>query len=583
MINKIKKIAGIIKNFIFKHKIISLIIILCLLGGGYWEYKSLNNTSGQIRYVLAAVTKGTITSSVSGTGQVSASNQITLSPGSGASGKIIYLNAVSGQKVSAGTLLLQLDTTDAQKTIRNVQSSLNAAQISLEKLQGANTLNIPRNKQDAIDALNQDYQSGYNTVSNVFVDLPAVMTDLQNIIYGNNFNNYQQNIDFYINSAYSYDQNATLYSNSLIKSYQTASDEYTKNFNDYKTTTRYSDNTTVDSIINETYNTTIDIAQAIKDTNNLIEFYKDTLAKYNIKENSIADTQLSTVNSDSSKANSDIINLLNAQSTIKNDKDAVSNSDLDLQSQQLAIKNSQNSLQDAKDNLANYYIYAPFDGVVGAVSVQKGDTISSGTSAITFITQKEFTTISLSEVDITKIKLGDKAVVTFDAIDGLSVAGQVTEMDTIGTVSQGVVSYNVQIAFDTQDSRVKPGMSTSVNVITETKQNVLMVSNSAVKSKNGNYYVLVFNQKQDLNSPLASQGFISAAAPTQKTVQIGLADDTNTEITSGLSEGDQVVIRTISGSATAAATSSSANRIATGGATRSLFIGGGAGGAPGGR
>ena len=547
-----------IKNIVFKHKIISLIIILILLGGGYWGYKSLTNTSGVTRYVLAAATKGTIISSVSGTGQVSASDQMTLSPGSGASGQIVYLNAVSGQKVSAGTLLLQLDTTDAEKTIRDAQANLDSAQISLQKLQGASTLTVPQNKQDAIDALNQDYQSGYNTISSVFTDLPGIMTDLQNVIYGNNFNNQQENIDFYTNAADTYDSNATTFKDGLVKSYKTASDEYAKTFNDYKATTRYSDNSAIDSMINETYNATRDIAQAIKDTNNLIQFYKNTLATYNIKENIIADTQLSTVNSDSSKADSDITNLLNTQNTINKDKEAVDNSDLDLQSQQLALQNSQNSLQDAKDNLANYYIYAPFDGIVGAVSVKKGDTISSGTAAITFITQTDLTTISLSEVDVTKIKMGDKAVLTFDAIDGLSIAGQVTEIDTIGTVSQGVVSYNVQITFATQDSRIKPGMSVSANVITDTQQNVLTVPNSAVKSKNGTYYVLVFSQKQDLTSSSASQGFISATAPSQKTVQIGVADDTNTEITSGLSEGDQVVVRTISNTtATASASSTS--------------------------
>jgi len=51
---------------------------------------------------------------------------------------------------------------------------------------------------------------------------------------------------------------------SLAKSYQTAINEYTKNFNDYKSTTRYSDNNTIDSIINETYNTTKDIAASDK-------------------------------------------------------------------------------------------------------------------------------------------------------------------------------------------------------------------------------------------------------------------------------------------------------------------------------
>jgi len=581
MMNTIKKVGKTIKIFLFKHKIIGAIIILCLLFGGYWAYKSLTNTSGETRYVLAAVTKNTVISSVPGTGQVSASNQMTLSPGSGASGKIVYLNAVSGQKVSAGTLLLQIDTSDAEKNVRDAQSSLESAQIASQKLIGPATLTVPLNKQNAEDTLNQDYQSGYNTVSNVFVDLPTIMTDLQTIVYGNTFTNNQKNIDFYTETAYTFDQNATLYKNSLIKSYQLASDDFTKNFNDYKATTRYSDNATVDSIISETYNTTRDIAQAIKDTNNLIQFYKNTLANYNIKGNPAADTQLATVNSDASKANSDVISLLSVQSTLKSDKAAISNADLDAASQQLSITKAENTLADAKAALANYYIYAPFSGIVGAVSVQKGDTISSATSAITFITQQQYTQISLSEVDITKIKLGDKAVVTFDAIDSLTIAGKVTGIDTIGTVSQGVVSYNVKITFDTQDERIKPGMSVSANVITEAKQNVLTVPNSAVKTKNGSSYVLVIDQKQNLDNGSggypASQGFTSASAPSQKTVQTGLSDDTNTEIISGLAEGDQIVVRTISGSQTSATTSAST---ATG-ANRSLFIQGGAGGRPG--
>lgn len=249
----------------------------------------------------------------------------------------------------------------------------------------------------------------------------------------------------------------------------------------------------------------------------------------------------------------------------------------------MSLQNAQNSLQDAKDALADYYIYAPFDGVVGAVSVQKGDTISSGTSAITFITQTDMTTISLSEIDVTSIKLGQKVVLTFDAISGLSIVGKVSEIDTIGTVSQGVVSYNVQIAFATQDSRIKPGMSVSANVITDVEQNVLTVPNSSVKTKNGNNYVLVLSQKQDLTGSTANQGFISTTAPTQKTVKIGIADNTNTEIISGLSAGDQVVTRTISNATAVSATStSSASRTATS-ATRSLIGGGGGftGGRPG--
>ena len=69
--------------------------------------------------------------------------------------------------------------------------------------------------------------------------------------------------------------------------------------------------------------------------------------------------------------------------------------------------------------------------------------------------------------------------------DKLDFSLLTSQIDAIGTVSQGVVSYNVQITFDTQDSRIKPGMSASVNIITNTQQNVLTVPNSAVKTKKG--------------------------------------------------------------------------------------------------
>ncbi|MCX6721512.1 MAG: hypothetical protein NT026_02865 [Candidatus Staskawiczbacteria bacterium] len=112
-------------------------------------------------------------------------------------------------------------------------------------------------------------------------------------------------------------------------------------------------------------------------------------------------------------------------------------------------------------------------------------------------------------------------------------------------------------------------MSASANIITDTQQNVLTVPNSAVKTKNGSHYVLVLSQKQDLTSSTASQGFSSTVAPTQKTVEIGVADDTSTQITSGLAEGDQVVTRTITSTKTAATTRATQN-----------LMGGGTGGPP---
>jgi HlyD family secretion protein len=515
------------RALILRHKFISGVIIILLLVGGYYGYGALFSKKAGTTYVTSAATNGTITTSVSGSGQVAASGTINLQ--FQGSGTLIYLGVKNGQNVSAGQLIAQLDTTDAEKTVRDAQASLDAAQLSLQKLEGASTLAVPQNKQDAINTLNQDYQSSYNTVSSVFTDLPAIMTDLQNVIYGNSFTNTQENIDFYTGSAATYDQSASQFRSNLVSSYAKALSEYTTNFNDYKSTTRTSDNNTIDTITTETYNTTKDVAQAIKDTNNLIQFYKNTLAVQNIKENPVADTQLVTVNSDSAKADSDITSLLSTQNTVAKDTEAVANSDLDIQSQKLSVENAQNSLQDAKDTLSNYYIYSPFNGTVGNVTVQNLNTVGSGTVVATLITTQKICTVPLNEVDVSKVQVGQQVVLTFDALPNLTVAGAVATINPVGTVTQGVVTYNVQINFDTQDSRVKSGMSINAQIITNVAQNVLIVPNVAIKTQGTTKYVQVL-----INN-----------IPTQKIVTVGLTNATNTQILTGLNVGDKVITQTV--------------------------------------
>src|SRR6185503_5946600 len=106
-----------------------------------------------------------------------------------------------------------------------------------------------------------------------------------------------------------------------------------------------------------------------------------------------------------------------------------------------------------------YTVRAPFSGTIAKLSVDKGDQASSGTTVATIISKNQIADLSLNEVDAAKVTVGQKATLTFDAVEDLSIAGAVASVDTLGTVSQGVVSYVVKIQFTTQDERVKPGMS----------------------------------------------------------------------------------------------------------------------------
>lgn len=226
-----------------------------------------------------------------------------------------------------------------------------------------------------------------------------------------------------------------------------------------------------------------------------------------------------------------------------------------------ALTSAQNKLSDAQAALADYSVTAPFDGVIGSIAVQPNVDISAGGTALVMITNQKIATIALNEVDAAKVAVGQKATLTFDAIDGLSITGEVAEVSPLGTVSQGVVSYAVKVAFDSQDSRIKSGMSVSTSIVAEVKADVLTVPNTAVKSQSGQYYV------QTLSNVSSTQGLIASdQTPTNVPVTIGTANDTLTEIISGLKEGDLVVTQTIKQTTAQAVSASQSNLLRLGGA-----------------
>jgi multidrug efflux pump subunit AcrA (membrane-fusion protein) len=153
------------------------------------------------------------------------------------------------------------------------------------------------------------------------------------------------------------------------------------------------------------------------------------------------------------------------------------------------------------------------------------------------------------------VQVGDKATLTFDALPNLTIAGTVAEVDPIGTITSGVVSYNEQITFDTEDSSIKTGMSVDASIITKVAADALTVPASAVKTSGTSSYVQVF---QTLPPGVTGNTFSSSVAPINVPVTIGITDDINTQILSGLSAGQYVVTATVAGSSAKSPTSSAA-------------------------
>lgn len=561
-----------IKTFVLAHKFITLTIFLVLLGGGYFAYNTLTSTAGETQYILVAAKKETVIDSVSGTGQVIASNQVELT--SKISGTIISLPVPEGSNVGAGQIIAQLDSTIAQKAVRDAQANLDSAKLALEKLRiPADTLSVlqsenalvqaKESKQKAEADLKKAYEDGFTTVSNAFLYLPMVIAGLKDTLYGSSFGEAgEPNIDHYYNQTNRYDAKSIQYKNSATAAYQIAQKTYDQNFSYYKSATRFSDTGTIVALIDETYNTSQNVAEAVKSASNVIQSFQDALIKMNIKPDPISDTQLASLNTYTVKTNTDLLNLLAIKRTIQASKEIIVNADrtiaekteflaklkagaipLDIQAQQLTIKQRENALVDAEQMYADYTIRAPFSGTLGKVYVKKFNNVIAGTQVGTLVTKQLMAQVVLNEVAAAKVKVGDKATITFDALPELSMTGLVIQIDTVGTVSQGVVSYAVKIVFDKQDEHIKHGMSTSAIIISEERQDVVTVPNSAVKSRGDIQYVEILDKPTSDSTDQTHM--LSTTPPREQNVVVGISDDANTEIISGLNDGDMVIINTV--------------------------------------
>jgi HlyD family secretion protein len=570
-----------ILKFVSQHKIITAIIILVIVFGGYFGYKAIKGNNQQTRYVLASVEKGTLIVSVSGSGQISSLNQVDIKPK--VSGDVVYVGVKNGQEVKKGGLLVQIDASDAKRELQDAEINLETAQVQLQELleppdelgalQAENSLTKAKNaKKEAENNIIEGYEDAFNAVTDVFFDLPGIMAGLNNILYGYDIADSEKTLSGYWNTSALINSISINDRDQLERfidkdknAYNETSIKYSKNFNDYKNTSRYAEEEAIENLLEETLDTLRSAAEVVKNEINMLDFWVNSRSKRNERIFGAVTDYQSDLKSYNSKTNSYLSNLLQVQRSFEDNKQVVLDAeysikekelsleklmegpdDFDIRTKKIVIQQKEATLVTARENLAGCYVHAPFDGIITKVNVEKGDSVSGNTTVATLITKQRIAEISLNEIDVAKVKAGQKVTLTFDAIDGLEITGEVAEVDSIGTVSQGVVSYNIKIGFDTQDDRIKPGMSVSTSIIIDVKQNVLLIPNSAVKSQGDIYYVETLSGSASQNQATANvSGITSNTLPGQQQIEIGSTNDTYSEVTSGLKEGDTVVTQTI--------------------------------------
>ncbi len=580
-----------IKAYATAHKLISVIIIAAALLGAYMVYARATSTSGETRYILGTVTKSTLIASVSASGQVSASTQLDVK--SKVSGDIVWVGVKAGDTVYTGEALASIDNTDGKKAVTNAEQSLAEANLQYQKDSAQAPIDYQK-AQDALASAKEDlattYVDTFNTISNAYLDLPPVITGIHDALFGYDLSDghSQWNVDTLVN-LFMNDDRETMrtFATSATNDYATARSKYDASILEYKQTTRYATGDELEKLLGETIDTATAIAQSLQSELNLLSETTDLASAHNFHLNAGVTSMQTNARTWLSTTNTVLNDLLSQKKAIETDKQGIKTDEQNITllqvgnasgSNPISLQISRNSIQNQEDNLvslnqtlADYTVRAPFSGTIAAFNVKVHDSASSGTTIATLITTQKIATLSLNEVDAAKIKVGDKATLTFDAIDGLSLTGSVAEIDPVGTVSQGVVSYNVKIAFDTQNAPIKPGMTANASIITDVHQDVLMVPASAIRTVNGTSVAQVFSPA--LPTTGGNQGVTSTIAPQMKPVEVGISNDSETEIISGLSEGDQIVTRTITASQTTATAQSAPSLF--GGGTRTGGSGGG--------
>ena len=172
------------------------------------------------------------------------------------------------------------------------------------------------------------------------------------------------------------------------------------------------------------------------------------------------------------------------------DQHAAPQADLDtavatLHQAQATVQMKQANLELANVNLEHCTIYSPVDGVVISRSVDVGQTVAAAMNApVLFLIANDLTKMQIdsnvAEADVGNIEVGQSVNFTVDAFPYRTFQGKVVQNRNAAVTVQNVVTYDVVIAVDNPDLKLKPGMTAAISIITAQRDNVIKVPNAAL-------------------------------------------------------------------------------------------------------
>lgn len=245
--------------------------------------------------------------------------------------------------------------------------------------------------------------------------------------------------------------------------------------------------------------------------------YEQALAAYNMTMQGPTESELKAAEAAVAQARGQFNSLLDGAS------------EEDLTMAQVAVDQAQASLELARLQFDGATIVAPFDGVVTFVAADVNEQVAPGAPVITLIDPSSFyVDVYIDEIDIGQVHEDQQATITLDAFPQEELQGRVDFLSPAAMENLGAVSYSVRVCFDPTPVPLRSGMTANVTIVTEHRENVLLVPSRAISvdRDTGVFYI-----------ERLAEGQIERVE-----VEIGIQDAVNAEVVRGLNEGDQVVI-----------------------------------------
>jgi len=202
----------------------------------------------------------------------------------------------------------------------------------------------------------------------------------------------------------------------------------------------------------------------------------------------------------------------------------------DLRNLQLAVDQAALTLKNARQDLINTKLYAPFDGIVSAVNAQVGGVgvsaeISGAGALLTLIDNTSTDLpVQVDETEISKVKVGQKVNVTLDAFSGETFRGIVTAISPGASVVQNIAVFYVTVNIPNPQGKLRPGMTAEGEIISQEIPQAITIPLRAVERVRNRAYVQVQGESD------------------RRRIKVGPEDGVNIVVTDGLKAGEAVVL-----------------------------------------